>query len=56
MGRDTAIQWADSSLNLEMGCSGCELWNPAPQTTAPPPLPRRRALPLLTTTTTEGKA
>jgi protein gp37 len=27
MGKDTAIQWCDSSLNLEMGCDGCELWN-----------------------------
>jgi protein gp37 len=23
----TDIQWCDSSLNLEMGCDGCELWN-----------------------------
>jgi protein gp37 len=29
MSKDTAIQWADSSLNLQMGCDGCELWNPA---------------------------
>jgi protein gp37 len=29
MSRETPIQWADSSLNLEMGCDGCELWNPA---------------------------
>lgn len=27
MGKDTSIQWADSSLNPSMGCSGCELWN-----------------------------
>lgn len=26
MGKDTSIQWADSSLNLQMGCDGCELW------------------------------
>jgi protein gp37 len=26
---DTAIQWCDSTVNLEMGCDGCELWNPA---------------------------
>lgn len=24
----TKIEWADSSLNLEIGCDGCELWNP----------------------------
>ena len=24
----TGIEWCDSSLNLEMGCNGCELWNP----------------------------
>jgi protein gp37 len=29
MGRETAIQWCDSSLNLQMGCAGCELWDPA---------------------------
>lgn len=28
MGKVTAIQWCDSTLNLEMGCDGCELWNP----------------------------
>ena len=28
MGQATAIEWADSSLNLMMGCDGCELWNP----------------------------
>jgi protein gp37 len=28
MGLHTDIQWCDSSLNLEMGCDGCELWNP----------------------------
>lgn len=26
MGKDTSIGWADSSVNLQMGCSGCELW------------------------------
>jgi len=25
---DTTIQWADSTRNLQMGCQGCELWNP----------------------------
>jgi protein gp37 len=25
---DTTIQWADSTRNLQMGCDGCELWNP----------------------------
>lgn len=28
MGIVTAIEWADSTLNLEVGCDGCELWNP----------------------------
>lgn len=27
MGKETKIQWADSTLNLSMGCAGCELWN-----------------------------
>lgn len=27
MSRNTRIQWADSTLNLQMGCDGCELWN-----------------------------
>ena len=27
MGERTQIEWADSTLNLEMGCDGCELWN-----------------------------
>lgn len=27
VGKDTSIQWADSSLNLQAGCDGCELWN-----------------------------
>lgn len=26
MGKDTSIGWADSTLNLQMGCDGCELW------------------------------
>jgi protein gp37 len=25
----TKIEWCDSTLNLQMGCAGCELWNPA---------------------------
>ena len=29
MGEQTAIQWADSTLNLSMGCDGCELWRAA---------------------------
>ena len=28
MGVETTIQWCDSSKNLQMGCQGCELWNP----------------------------
>lgn len=27
MSKETKIQWCDSSLNLQMGCDGCELWN-----------------------------
>lgn len=27
MAKETSIQWADSSLNLQAGCDGCELWN-----------------------------
>ncbi len=27
MGEVTLISWCDSTLNLEMGCDGCELWN-----------------------------
>lgn len=27
MSKQTNIQWAHSSLNLMMGCDGCELWN-----------------------------
>lgn len=26
---ETLIGWCDSSVNGEMGCDGCELWNPA---------------------------
>ena len=29
MGVHTAIEWADSTLNLQMGCLGCELWDRA---------------------------
>lgn len=28
MGMTTSIEWTDSSLNMMMGCDGCELWNP----------------------------
>ncbi len=28
MAQHTAIEWCDSTLNLQMGCDGCELWNP----------------------------
>jgi protein gp37 len=28
MGQHTAIQWCDSTENGEMGCKGCELWDP----------------------------
>lgn len=28
MGKDTTIQWADSTVNPTMGCDGCELWKP----------------------------
>ncbi len=28
MGQHTKIEWCDSTLNLEIGCDGCELWNP----------------------------
>lgn len=27
MGKETDIEWCDSTLNLQMGCDGCELWN-----------------------------
>lgn len=27
MGKITSIQWAHSTLNLQSGCDGCELWN-----------------------------
>jgi hypothetical protein len=26
--QQTKIEWCDSTLNLQMGCDGCELWNP----------------------------
>jgi len=26
MGKETDIEWCDSTLNLQMGCDGCELW------------------------------
>lgn len=29
MGQKTDIQWCDSTLNAQMGCTGCELWIPA---------------------------
>lgn len=29
MGIHTDIEYSDSTLNLMMGCDGCELWNPA---------------------------
>jgi protein gp37 len=28
MGITTGIEWCDSTLNLQMGCDGCELWIP----------------------------
>lgn len=28
MAQRTDIEWCDSSINLMMGCDGCELWNP----------------------------
>lgn len=27
MGKDTGIQWCDSTVNPVMGCDGCELWS-----------------------------
>jgi protein gp37 len=32
VGQVTDIGWADSSLNIMMGCDGCELWNPKTDT------------------------
>ena len=29
MGKDTDIQWADSTVNPTTGCDGCELWRPS---------------------------
>lgn len=26
MSKETGIEWCDSTLNLQMGCDGCELW------------------------------
>jgi protein gp37 len=28
MGEFTGIEWCDSTINPEMGCDGCELWDP----------------------------
>lgn len=28
MAKETNIEWCDSTHNLQMGCDGCELWNP----------------------------
>lgn len=28
MGKGTQIEWADDTVNAEMGCDGCELWDP----------------------------
>jgi protein gp37 len=28
MGQSTKIEWADDTVNPEMGCDGCELWHP----------------------------
>jgi len=28
MAEKTEIQYCDSTLNLQMGCDGCELWEP----------------------------
>jgi len=33
MGIHAKIEWCDSTLNLQMGCDGCELW---PGDEAPP--------------------
>lgn len=30
MGKETGIEWCDSTLNLQMGCNGCELWQAGP--------------------------
>lgn len=29
MAKETSIEYADSTLNIQMGCAGCELWIPA---------------------------
>ena len=31
MGRETKIQWCDSTVNPVAGCDGCELWKPRPE-------------------------
>src|SRR5215472_11190528 len=28
MAKGTKIEWADDTVNAEMGCEGCELWDP----------------------------
>jgi len=28
MAKGTKIEWADDTVNAEMGCDGCELWDP----------------------------
>ena len=28
MAEGTKIEWCDDSVNAEMGCDGCELWDP----------------------------
>jgi protein gp37 len=28
MAKNTKIEWADDTVNAEMGCDGCELWDP----------------------------
>jgi hypothetical protein len=28
MAKGTKIEWADDTVNPEMGCDGCELWDP----------------------------
>ena len=31
MAKGTKIEWADDTVNAEMGCDGCELWDPKNQ-------------------------
>jgi len=33
MAINTHIEWCDSTLNAEMGCDGCELYNPKREAT-----------------------